>query len=366
MKTSLSWALTLLLGWLIALQAHAIDPTGAAPLTPSEKAQILKLHNDLRGALSRGEVPGMPPATNMNQLVWDDALANVALSYVQSCPGFAHNPNRGIDYLHERDAGNTRFGPDSEYFPNFCDGQDCIYIGENLMATTGTWNIASVLSYMESGWWDEYQDWTFGAHNAPGSCSGPACGHFTQMAWANTRYLGCAVVNGCNDYNLVVCNYFPAGNFNAVPPYEAGNQCTNCMDDRGVCTDGQCGGGLCPTMVDGGTYNLATGNNTANCNSATLDLGLPAIQAGDCNDYDGCAVDGVDWVDFDTNLAGDACVEVSRTPNAVSCDPTGDVDGDGVQNDQDNCPDVANPSQVDSDNDGEGDACEPPPPPPGC
>ena len=36
----------------------------------------------------------------------------------------------------------------------------------------------------------------------------------------------------------------------------------------------------------------------------------------------------------------------------------GDVDGDGVVTTQDNCPAVANPQQVDSDNDGEGDACE--------
>ncbi len=35
-----------------------------------------------------------------------------------------------------------------------------------------------------------------------------------------------------------------------------------------------------------------------------------------------------------------------------------DPDGDGVPNRQDNCPTVANPLQTDSDDDGEGDACE--------
>jgi len=41
--------------------------------------------------------------------------------------------------------------------------------------------------------------------------------------------------------------------------------------------------------------------------------------------------------------------------------PNGDLDGDGIANDVDNCPDVANPSQVDSDLDGLGDACDPTP-----
>ncbi len=37
---------------------------------------------------------------------------------------------------------------------------------------------------------------------------------------------------------------------------------------------------------------------------------------------------------------------------------SGDTDGDGINDDEDNCPDVYNPSQTDSDGDGIGDACE--------
>jgi hypothetical protein len=39
-------------------------------------------------------------------------------------------------------------------------------------------------------------------------------------------------------------------------------------------------------------------------------------------------------------------------------DPAGDADGDGVANEGDNCPAVANPNQEDGDDDGVGDACE--------
>jgi hypothetical protein len=354
-----------LVAFLVAVSANAVPPDGASAFTPEEKARIVKLHNDLREQLARGEIPGMPAAADMNQLVWDDALANVALSYVQTCPGLAHNSTRGIDYLAERDAGYTRWGPDSQYIPNFCQGQDCILVGENVLWTSGTWSMSFIESAIESGWWDEHEDWTFGNHYE-GCAPGALCGHFTQMAWANTRYVGCAVVNGCSNGSTLVCNYFPVGNMtvgnNPAPPYEAGEACSNCMSDRGVCTDGQCGGGLCPTIVDGGTYSRATADNAHTCNSGNLDLLPPAITGGDCDEYDGCAVNGTDWVDFQMG-AGDACVEVSRTTDP-GCDASGDLDGDGIQNEQDNCPLTYNPSQLDTDGDGQGDACEPPPP--GC
>jgi hypothetical protein len=50
---------------------------------------------------------------------------------------------------------------------------------------------------------------------------------------------------------------------------------------------------------------------------------------------------------------GDACDEPP---------PPTDTDGDGVPDETDNCPDVANPDQADTDGDGVGDACDEPPP----
>jgi hypothetical protein len=44
---------------------------------------------------------------------------------------------------------------------------------------------------------------------------------------------------------------------------------------------------------------------------------------------------------------------------------TGDADGDGVPDEDDNCPSAFNPEQADADGDGIGDACEPSGPPPG-
>ena len=54
--------------------------------------------------------------------------------------------------------------------------------------------------------------------------------------------------------------------------------------------------------------------------------------------------------------------EQTVTITVSSCDPCngqgGDSDGDGVCDNQDNCPNNANPNQADSDNDGIGDACD--------
>ncbi len=57
-------------------------------------------------------------------------------------------------------------------------------------------------------------------------------------------------------------------------------------------------------------------------------------------------------VDSDGDGVGDACDSA----------PPADTDGDGVPDATDNCPNVSNPSQADSDGDGVGDACDSAPP----
>jgi hypothetical protein len=85
---------------------------------------------------------------------------------------------------------------------------------------------------------------------------------------------------------------------------------------------------------------------------ATFDRGAPppgdADGDGVLDEEDNCPdVFNPDQSDLDGDGLGDAC------------DP--DRDGDGVGNDADNCADVANPDQLDNDGDGIGNACDPTP-----
>jgi hypothetical protein len=52
------------------------------------------------------------------------------------------------------------------------------------------------------------------------------------------------------------------------------------------------------------------------------------------------------------------CVATASGALAETLEPTSDADGDGVQYSQDNCSEVANSSQIDSDGDGFGNACD--------
>ncbi len=70
------------------------------------------------------------------------------------------------------------------------------------------------------------------------------------------------------------------------------------------------------------------------------------------NSDDNCPdVENADQADSDGDGLGDACDQVVVGPT--------DGDGDGAADGDDNCPNVANADQADSDGDGIGDACEP-------
>ena len=69
---------------------------------------------------------------------------------------------------------------------------------------------------------------------------------------------------------------------------------------------------------------------------------------GIADETDNCpAIANPDQTDTDNDGIGD------------ECDPLTDTDNDGIADDTDNCPAIANPDQTDTDNDGIGDECDP-------
>jgi pathogenesis-related protein 1 len=155
---------------------------GTSSGEPAALAGILDAHNAVRAA--KGIVP----------LTWDPALAAIAQRWVEQCidndgGGLVdHNPGR------------------SEGYPT--------YVGENIYASSGTASGTGAVS----AWASEEANYNY----ASNSCaSGKVCGHYTQIVWAKSTKLGCAI-HRCAALRFassVVCNYAPGGNFNGERPY---------------------------------------------------------------------------------------------------------------------------------------------------
>jgi len=62
-------------------------------LSPNTRNAVLDRHNQLRAQVAQGNQPGQPPAANMNQLVWNTELADIAQRWADQC-NFGHDDNR--------------------------------------------------------------------------------------------------------------------------------------------------------------------------------------------------------------------------------------------------------------------------------
>jgi hypothetical protein len=154
---------------------------------------MVNLHNQARAAVS-------PPAASMPQISWDSETEDFAIAYAQKCLGgglMNHNPTR--------------------YLPN---GD---YLGENIWATTGKFSVndnslTDAVSGSVSSWVDEKPDYDYASNQC---INGAMCGHYTQVVWANTAKVGCAVVS-CPNLTFgstILCNYRIGGNWVGSKPY---------------------------------------------------------------------------------------------------------------------------------------------------
>ena len=78
-------------------------------------------------------------------------------------------------------------------------------MGENLFACYGMEITGKI---MTDSWYDEIKDYNF---NNPGFKR--TTGHFTQVVWKNSKYVGFGFAKSKSGYYYGVANYVPAGNY---------------------------------------------------------------------------------------------------------------------------------------------------------
>ncbi|XP_071500169.1 peptidase inhibitor R3HDML-like [Diadema antillarum] len=177
-------------------------------LSEQDQQTILATHNGHRGDVS-------PSAANMVPLRWDAELAASAQAWADQCT-FSHD-----------DSSDRRT---DEWW----------WVGQNIAYGFGY----SMTSYIDS-WNDEKVDYDYASNTC---ASGAVCGHYTQVVWADSTFIGCGWATCPYNYkgvtypfDYLVCNYGPGGNFNGNKPYISGSPCSSCPRGYG----GGCDSNLC-------------------------------------------------------------------------------------------------------------------------
>ncbi|XP_062838709.1 glioma pathogenesis-related protein 1 isoform X1 [Anolis carolinensis] len=201
--------------FLLGLFASAITLGASqmfAPYPDINNKTFIKLYVDAHNKF-RSEVK--PSAANMLYMTFDIALARIAKTYAKKCI-WDHNEHRNIH-------------PDPKFRP----------FGENMWmggASERPFNVAAAIEAFHS----EIKYYDFSTHK----CT-HVCGHYTQVVWASSYKVGCAVAfchkvfKGGENMGMLVCDYGPAGNYKGTRPYKAGKPCDECQA-KDTCQNNLC------------------------------------------------------------------------------------------------------------------------------
>ncbi|CUT99419.1 peptidase inhibitor R3HDML [Echinococcus multilocularis] len=181
-----------------------ISATMCYYLTNVERAQILEAHLQVRENV-------LPTASNMKIMRYSRKLEELAAYWAGWCQ-FEH--------------------PDPNYYHHYRG------IGQNIALYFGR---KPPLTDSVCGWASEVKHYKYSTNR----CS-RVCDHYTQIVWANTDELGCAmrecydVLPGYqNPQYLIVCQYKPIGNYAGQRPYISGEICKGCNSTQS-CLRNQC------------------------------------------------------------------------------------------------------------------------------
>lgn len=195
-------------------------------LTDDEKREALRAHNDYRSQVAQGRLSSYPPASNMYRLIWDEELADVAQAFTNQCDNSDHDKKeQRITTRFQKVGQNFHWNEGFGILP----GPDAKGRIDDFFAEYKDFNPSNVDPFSTSR--------TRGVVT-----------HFTQVAWADTRYVGCGFTqyklphyDARKTTKLFACNYAPAGNTIGRSMYKKGRPCsacsggTTCEEATGLC-----------------------------------------------------------------------------------------------------------------------------------
>ena len=180
-KRTLSMTLVL---WLLSAFLYAKDPA-------SERYRYLMLlHNKIR------------QQQQLLPLQWSSQLARHAQEWA--------------DYLAVKNQCRMKHRPLTGVYRRIY-GENILWASPRRWLSSGGVEIQPLSVHdVVSAWIDEEQHYDYASNHCQ---TGEQCGHYTQIVWRSSRFMGCGMTL-CPDLGqLWVCNYDPPGNYEGEKPY---------------------------------------------------------------------------------------------------------------------------------------------------
>ena len=147
-------------------------------LSTKEQNEMVDLHNKYRADIAEGKVSGLPPASNMQKMSWNEDLAQVAQKWADQC-------------LFDHDTGDARKTPQFEH------------VGQNIYLQKISKKVPGIkVKKAVKKWFGEVQD--FDEHQISPFEFTYNTGHFSQLVWAETSEVLLKIKINHNFPNLLV------------------------------------------------------------------------------------------------------------------------------------------------------------------
>jgi hypothetical protein len=182
------------------VQPAAADSRAAIP--EAIQLEVIKAHNAVRSGVARAESQRLGSTVEIPNLLWSDEVAAVAQDWA----------NQQAAQLQQGQARPEHRSNNS--------------YGENMYWAWSTSNQPDLSPTAAITSWSNEQRWY--NYDANACAANQECGHYTQLVWNATRYVGCGQAMWSQDdknYVLWVCNYAPASNILGQRPYSAKTNC---------------------------------------------------------------------------------------------------------------------------------------------